>query len=281
MNSKNKPLAGIHVVSLAFNVPGPTAALKLSRLGASVTKVESPAGDPFAEWCPPWYKALCADHKILCLDLKTRDGHAEMMELLAGSDLFLTSFRPAALANLSLDWPNVHARYPQLCQVAIVGYPAPDNNKAGHDLTYQAAYGLAAPPHNPRTFIADLAGAERVVSAALALLYGRDRGFGTGYEEVALSESAESFTDPFTYGITAPDGIFGGRLPEYRFYETRKGWIAVAALEEHFRTRLIKELGISGSDLSIEECEKIFLTKTAHEWEDWATLLDLPIVAVH
>ena len=124
-----------------------------------------------------------------------------MEKLLEKADLFLTSFRPAALAKLSLDRENVHRRYGRLCQVAIMSYPS-------------------------------------------------------------------------------PDGIFGGTLPEYRFYETGNGWIAVAALEEHFRTRLMEKLDPRGPGLTIEGCGKIFLTKTAQEWEAWAASLDLPIVAV-
>jgi alpha-methylacyl-CoA racemase len=280
MNKNGKPLSGIKIVSLAFNVPGPVAALKLSRLGASVTKVESPGGDPFAQWCPAWYKILCADHRIACLDLKSDKDRQEMDMILGEADLFLTSFRPAALTKLGLDWDSIHSSHERLCQVAIVGYPYPDHNKAGHDITYQAVLGLASPPHNPRTFIADLAGAEQAVSKALALLFARERGNGSGYAEVALSEAAEAFAEPLKFRISSPDGIFGGILPEYRFYETMEGWIAVAALEAHFRTRLMEELNLTETDFTIEACEKIFLSKTARVWEEWALARDLPIVAV-
>jgi crotonobetainyl-CoA:carnitine CoA-transferase CaiB-like acyl-CoA transferase len=49
-----KPLEGILIVNLAVNLPGPAAARRLWQLGASVVKVEPPAGDPMelyhAEW---------------------------------------------------------------------------------------------------------------------------------------------------------------------------------------------------------------------------------------
>jgi crotonobetainyl-CoA:carnitine CoA-transferase CaiB-like acyl-CoA transferase len=44
------PLKGIQIVSLATNVPGPVAAARLHDLGASIIKVEPPAGDPLAEY---------------------------------------------------------------------------------------------------------------------------------------------------------------------------------------------------------------------------------------
>lgn len=279
MSIEQKPLDGIKVLSLAFNIPGPVAAARLGKLGASVTKVESPAGDTFATWCPSWYRELCAGFRVVTLDLKTADGRIEMEELLAQSDLFLTSFRLLALKTLSLDRDSVHMRHSRLCQVAIVGYPSPEQNRAGHDITYQAALGLLAPPHNPRTFIADLAGAERAATGAISLLYARERGFGAGYTEVSLSESAEEFAGPVRHRITTTGSIFGGGLPEYGLYETLRGWVAVAALEKHFRDGLSRELGLDG-DISREKLRGSFLGKTALEWEEWAAERDLPIVAV-
>ena len=66
----------------------------------------------------------------------------------------------------------------------------------GHDLTYLAHLGLLCPPALPRTLMADIGGAERAVSAVLALLLGRERGGGERYAEVALSDAAEAFAGP-------------------------------------------------------------------------------------
>jgi len=46
------PLWGVRVVTLAVNVPGPVAAARLCELGASVTKVEPPGGDPLEAVSP-------------------------------------------------------------------------------------------------------------------------------------------------------------------------------------------------------------------------------------
>jgi alpha-methylacyl-CoA racemase len=281
MNNENTPLHNIKVVSLALNLPGPAAAQKLSSLGASVTKIEPPDGDPFEKMSSRWYEVLCTGQNVMRLDLKNLRDRETFESLMKECDIFLTSSRPSALDRLSLGWADIHPRYPRLCQVAIVGYPAPDQNKAGHDLTYMAAVGLLLPPNMPLTFLADLAGAERAVSSALALLYVRERGNGSGYAEVALSESAENFAVPLRYGLTVPGGLLGGALPQYNLYETREGWIAVAALEDHFLSRFAKELGLQVSGIKYEELREIFLTKTALEWEAWAISLDLPIAAVH
>src|SRR5580765_1980651 len=151
----DKPIEGIRVVSLALNVPGPVAAARLHQLGASVTKIEPPIGDPLIRYCPAWYRKLAAGQDVLGLDLKDLAARGRFAKLLAETDLLLTSNRPAALARRGLAWPQLHTLYPRLNHVAIVGYPAPKENVAGHDLTYQAALGLLVPPHLPRTLLAD------------------------------------------------------------------------------------------------------------------------------
>ena len=182
-----KPLNGIRVLNLAVNLPGPAAAQRLHRLGAVVVKVEPPGGDPMELYHAEWYRDMAAGHAIMKLDLKAPEGRARLAALLTETDLLITASRPAAMARLGLDWPSLNRQYPRLCQVAIVGYPAPRENEAGHDLTYQASLGLLTPPHMPRTLLADMAGAEQTIAASLALLLARERGQGGGYGEVALS----------------------------------------------------------------------------------------------
>lgn len=273
-----EPLRGMRVVSLAVNVPGPVAAARLRDLGASVTKVEPPSGDPLAQAAPQWYEELSSGQSVVALDLKQPDDRARLGELLERSDLLLTSSRPAALARLGLGWKELSVRHPGLSQAAIVGDPAPDDDVPGHDLTYQAGLGLLSPPNLPRTLLADLAGAERAVSAALALLLARERGDGGGYAEVSLAESAASFAEPLRHGLTAPGGSLGGGLPEYNLYRTTDAWISVAALEPHFRQKLLDELGLQ--DSGYEDLARIFHTRSAGEWEAWAAARDLPLAAL-
>jgi alpha-methylacyl-CoA racemase len=273
------PLAGLRVVCLAIYVPGPMAANRLAQLGAEVTKVEAAAGDPLASWCPAWYAELSAAMRVRRLDLKADADRVVFSELLDTADLLLTAVRPGALDRLKLDWRSLHARHPHLCHVAIVGHAEPHGEIAGHDLTYQANAGLLAPPHLPRTLLADLAGAERATSAALALLIGRERGSGVHRVEVALADAAESFATPFRHGVTGTNGILGGAAPSYGLYEARDGWIAVAALEPHFWSRLLSELGLA-ADAGRAHLETAFRSETAGHWADWALARGLPLVAV-
>ena len=82
---------------------------------------------------------------------------------------------------------------------------------------------------------------------------------------------------PWTYGLTVPGGVLGGGLPFYGLYEAEGGWIAVAALEPHFRRRLVAGLGVEPTH---EAFRAAFAERTPAEWERWAVENDLPIAAV-
>ena len=54
--------------------------------------------------------------------------------------------------------------------------------------------------------------------------------------------------------------------------------MALAALEKHFWDRLRGELGIEGDGR--RDLERIFRTRTAGQWEEWAAERDLPLATV-
>ncbi|MBD5634209.1 MAG: CoA transferase [Candidatus Eremiobacteraeota bacterium] len=273
--SESQTLRGIRVVTLAPNLPGPVAAARLRDLGAEVHKVEPPAGDFLEMGAPAWYADLHRGMTIEKIDLKLPEGRATLDERLAAADVFLTSSRPSALERLGLGWERVHERFPQLVMVAIVGEYPPHAERAGHDLTYVAEFGLIVPPAMPRTLVADLAGAERAVSATLALLFARTRGEGGSHAFVSLREAAETFGLPLAHGLTAPGGRLSGAFPGYRSYATRDGWIAIAALEPHFWARMQHLLGTSDA----AEFEAAFAERDSAYWTLWAAEHDMPLLA--
>jgi alpha-methylacyl-CoA racemase len=277
-NADASLLSGIKIVSLALNVPGPVAAARFTQMGATVTKIEPPAGDGLSKFAPVWYESLCAGQTVLQLDLKTADGRNQLDALLASADLLLAAFRPAALQRLGLDWPGLHARYPRLCFVGIVGYLPPEEERTGHDLTYQSDAGLLQPPQMPSSLFVDLAAAERAVSMALALLNKMARTGRAGCAWISLHECALDLAAPLTAGLTAAGGLLNGGYPLYGFYQASDGWIAVAALEPHFAERLLLELKLSNA--ARPELERIFLQRSAAAWDRWAVERGLPLAAV-
>ena len=274
------PLTGVRVVSIAINLPGPAAAARLAGQGASVVTVLPPSGDPMEQFATDYFDELHVGQEVRRVDLKSPDGLAEVDELLAAADVFVTSSRPSALRRLSLDWESVHARHPQVCQVDIVGYPGEQAEVPGHDLTYQAGTGMVRDGRMPATLVVDLAGSERAAAEASAALVQRAR-TGEGLRrEVPLSDLAHTMSRPVAHGLTSPGGLLAGDLPVYSVYASADGDVALAALEPHFTARLLEVLELAPEDLTRERLAEVFATRTASEWEEWASTHDLPLVAV-
>ncbi|HLN30817.1 MAG TPA: CoA transferase [Gemmataceae bacterium] len=271
-----QPLDNMRVLTLAINLPGPLAVAQLVRLGAAVVKVEPLEGDPLARGAPAWYQELHRGVEVVPLNLKDQASHNRLTTWLGQSDLLITASRLSGLRRLELSWPELHASYPRLCQVALVGYGPPREEFPGHDLTYQAELGLLTPPHLPRALMADWAGAQMAATAALALILARERGREAQYMEVRLSETG--IEQALRHGLTTAGGVLGGGFPGYNLYPAREGWIAVATLEPHFWDQLQRLLILSSPDC--EQLRAVFQTRTASEWETWAEKHGLPIVEV-
>lgn len=271
-------LAGLRVVTTALNLPGPAACARLRDLGATVDKVEPPSGDPMQSFDATWYEELHESIRVHRLDLKDAAGRSAMEALLLQADLLVTAQRPGALARLGLGARDLAERHPRLCHVAIVGHAPPREEDAGHDLTYLAEAGLLTPPAMPPTLFADMAGAERAVTTALALVLARDRGRPARSAFAPLAEAAGWLAQPLAHGLTAPGALLGGGYAGYNVYPARDGWIAVAALEPHFARALGQALGIEPLDAA--RLRERFAAETALHWEAWARSRDLPIAAL-
>jgi crotonobetainyl-CoA:carnitine CoA-transferase CaiB-like acyl-CoA transferase len=271
-----RPLQGLRVVALATNIPGPLAAAQLAWLGAGVVKLEPPQGDPLEAAAPQWYAALTEGMQIERIDLKC--ARARLIARLAHADVLITTMRPRALQAAELDWTELHAMFPRLVHIAIVGEPGERGNRAGHDLTYQARAGLLAPPAMPRTVTADMFAAERAVNAALVGLYARERSGEASRYEVAVADGAAALTDALRHGLTTRDGPLGGAFPYYNLYRTADGWIALAALEPHFQARLRETLGVDPNDRDALAAR--FAQHSCEYWEAAAVDHDLPIATV-
>jgi crotonobetainyl-CoA:carnitine CoA-transferase CaiB-like acyl-CoA transferase len=249
MNLPLKPLQGTHIVSLALNLPGPAALVRLHGIGAQCTKVHGPAGDPMAQYSPGAYAQLHSGVRTLSLDLKTPAGQTALHRELASAQVLLTSFRPSALKKLQLDWARLHHQHPQLSMVCIVGSRGARAEEPGHDLTYLAEHGLVTGTHLPATLYADMAGALMASEAVLqAVLVQKTQGLAT-CQEVALADAAAHLALPRAWGLSQPGGVVGGAHAGYRVYPCLGGRVAVAALEPHFAKALCQAAGLQHVDM--------------------------------
>jgi alpha-methylacyl-CoA racemase len=286
--SSTQPLRGLRVLSLALNLPGPAALMRLAQMGAQCTKVNPPAGDPMQHYTTRGYDLLHAGVKHKTLDLKTEADQAALHKLLPKTDVLLTSFRPSALAKLGLGWKALHKQYPALSLIEVVGAPGPLAEIPGHDLTYQAEVGLVNGMELPPSLFADMGGAVMASEATLkAVITLKTTGRGT-HHEVALSEAAAWLALPRQLGLTTPDGAVGGAHAGYRVYACKNGRVAVAALEPHFATRLCEAAGVAlvhpVKDLfkpaTRQAIEAFFASQTRAQLDKLATAKDIPLMTL-
>ena len=288
-----KPLKGLRILSLALNLPGPTALMRCGELGAICRKIEPPAaaespagvtGDPMSQYSPEAYAALNVGVRMMTCDLKSAVGQRRLHRELARCDVLLTSFRPAGLVKLGLGWKALHRQYPQLSQVAIVGGPGALADVPGHDLTYLAENDLITGLDVPATLYADMGGSLMAVEAVLQVALQRARGARGLHLEVALSGAAKWLALPRAWGLTKPGAAVGGGHAGYRVYACKDGRVAVAALEPHFAARLCTAAGIDSAtapDMFAPEVHEtvtaFLLTQTRRQLERLALKRDIPL----
>jgi len=286
--SSTKPLRGVRVVTLALNLPGPAAIMRLAQMGASCTKINPPAGDPMFNFSPEAYAMFHQGVKGKTLDLKTSAGQAGIHKLLANTDVLLTSFRPSALSKLGLSWKTLRKQYPALSLIEIVGAPGPLAEIPGHDLTYQAEVGLVNGMDLPPSLFADMGGALMASEATLkAVLELKTSGKGSRHE-VALSEAAAWLAMPRRLGMTTAKGSVGGAHAGYRVYACKNGRVAVAALEPHFAASLCEAAGVPIShpyqDMfrtsTHKGIESFLASQTRKQLDKLATAKDIPLLSL-
>lgn len=294
-------LKGVRILSLALNLPGPAALMRCRQMGARCTKLEPPppanavlgaSGDPMGAYNPPAYAALHEGVKVGVANLKTDKGQQALHRALAKTDVLLTSFRPSALVKLGLSWKTLHARYPALSHVAIIGAPGSRAEEPGHDLTYLAENGLVTGLDLPPTLYADMGGSLMAVEAVLqAVMLQRERYAGTGephpvgvFLEVALSEAASYLGLPRAWGLTTPGAAVGGGHAGYRIYPCKDGRVAVAALEPHFAASLCAAAGVEVTGMKAmfapqthQAMAAFLITQTREQLNALAAEKDIPL----
>ena len=280
-----QPLQGVRILSLALNLPGPAALMRLRQMGATCLKLEPPSGDPMRHYNQAAYDQMHEGIAVRKADLRTAEGQEVLQRELAETDVLMTSFRPSAFKKLGIDWETLQARYPALSQVAIVGSPGERAEEPGHDLTYLAENGLVPGLELPATLYADMGGSLMATEAVLQACMLRRSAQSQGvFIEVALSVAAGYLALPRQWGLTQPEGWIGGAHAGYRVYACKDGRVALAALEPHFAAALCTAAGLAASNINTllapvtrQHLANFMLTKTRQELDTLAQEKDIPL----
>jgi crotonobetainyl-CoA:carnitine CoA-transferase CaiB-like acyl-CoA transferase len=179
-----EPLAGIRVVDLSTTLPGAVCTQFLADSGAEVLMLEPPGGSPVRSL--RGWPALGRGKRSRVVDLRSSSGASELDEVLRDADVAVTTFSPAALADLGIDSEALLARYPQLVIAHITGWgrSGPWRDLKGYEGLVLAKAGLshavrrmANPPRPSYVSVpyASFAAGHIALHGILAALHERDR----------------------------------------------------------------------------------------------------------
>ncbi|MEU6573425.1 CaiB/BaiF CoA-transferase family protein [Streptomyces sp. NPDC046805] len=297
-----RPLVGTTVIDLTRMLPGGTATMLLADLGARVIKVERPGDLDATRYLAPrvgpdssvQHQYLDRGKESVELDLRDDGDRARLLELVAGADAIIDSFRPGVMARLGLGPDVLLTANPEITAVSLSGYGqnGPRADFAGHDLNFVGRAGLLSPGTKiPEVFAADLGGG---LLAALAIAAGvaraRVEGRG-GVVDLALADAAmviggmsiaqELGAATLAEEVRTP---LDGFSPCYAVYRTSDdGRIAVAAVEPKFWLTTVELLGHpewaarQTDPALVADMQDLFATNTL---EYWTSLLERPDTCV-
>jgi crotonobetainyl-CoA:carnitine CoA-transferase CaiB-like acyl-CoA transferase len=153
----SRPLEGVKVVEVAMWAFVPAAGGILSDMGASVIKIEPPAGDPLrglkiqgisgASSFDLSWEAYNRGKRSLTLDLRLEGAVEVLYRLIDEADVFLTSLLPPARRKMKIDVEDVRARNPNIIYAvgSATGRQGPEGEKGGFDaISFWARGGIAS-----------------------------------------------------------------------------------------------------------------------------------------
>lgn len=246
-------LAGIRVLDLSLQLPGPYATRLLADMGAEVHRIEPRGGDP-ARAFPSLYTEVNAGKKVEEVDLKSDAGLHRVLDLARECDVLVEGFRPGVLARLGLGYEVVAQTNPGVIYCSISGYGQDGERagKPGHDLTYHADAGTLAQDGPctaivPPVPIADLASGLMAAATISAALAGRATSGEGAHLDVSMTDVMASWTFPVALSRAAGEVDLFGSTPHYGVFDTADGHrIALGIVhEQHFWERFCDEFGLA------------------------------------
>jgi len=271
-----RPLDGLTVFEFGHSVAAPYAGLILSDLGARVIKVENPEGGDYARgWGPPfWRDSSSVFHSLNRGKESVSVNFSDPVELsalrsriLAEADVVIQNLRPGVLARHGLDPGQLRAEKPELiwCDITAFGSSGPLASHPGYDPLVQALSGLMSvtgegggrPPVRVGVSIMDMGAAMWAVIGLLsALITRRSRGegaiIGTSLYETGLAWMTIHLAGYCASGeIRRPYGSGVAEIVPYQAFQTRDGWLMIAAGNDNLFQRLCR--AIAREDLAADQ----------------------------
>ena len=300
-----RPLAGIQVVEAASYVSGPYASLLLADLGAKVTKLEPPRGDPMRRFGVVdaggtgfAFTNINRNKRSRVVDLKTLEGLKAFEEMLLATDVLITNWRPQVVERLGL--ADLGSRYPDLIWVRMSGFGqnGPLADLPAFDAIMQARSGLVL--HNGPTptvvpgYLSDKVTGMYAAQAALAGLHQRSTGGGGSIIDISMLDSMAYFVNPDLLSghllIDNPEMSVADYVTAVRPLRTKDGWFVISPVSGRHLKSTLETVGHPEWASQLREAkdptamigrlydlvETVLPTRTSEEWERAFRQADVP-----
>lgn len=304
-------LDGLRVLEIGHYVAAPFCARLLGDLGADVIKVEPPTGDPVRHWGAQvdgqsiWWSMHGRNKRCITINLKSPEGRALLLRLVAKCDVVIENFRPGQIDKWGLGPDVLRAVKPDLVIVHISGYgqSGPYRDRPAFGVIGEAMGGLRhltdhppgtsqLPPVRVGVSIGDSIAGLYAAFGAMAVLWSRDR-VGTDRVgltvDVALTESILSMMEGMLpeYGalgrVKQPTGGRIATAAPSNLYPTADGhWILIAANSDPLFAKLSNLIGrpdLTGQMDFIDNPSRVAnvdtLDQIIGDWTRRACLVDL------
>ena len=200
------PCEGLVVVEATTSWAGPLAGCLLADFGATVIKVEHPAGEVMrrqplqipGSTLMIQHETVNRNKQSVALDIREPNDKASFLRLIEQADVFIENFRPGTLESWGLGYRDLARIKPDLVYVSISGFGqfGTMSDRACYDPIAQNYCGWTSisgdegqPPMKAPTYLGDdLAGLQAALGALAALRH-RDRTGEGQHVDIAMIDS--------------------------------------------------------------------------------------------
>ena len=295
---RSGPLAGMLVLELGTLIAGPFAGRLLGDMGARVVKIEDPGRpDPLRTWGQGerdgrrhLWTVHARNKESITLDLRSEDGAALFLDLVARADVVVENFRPGTLEKWGLGPDRLHVVNPGLVIGRVSGYgqTGPQSTRAGYASVAEGVSGLRhlngfpdMPPPRMALSLGDTLGGMFAAQGILAALLARTTTGRGQVVDVALTESClavqESVIPDYDAAgvVRGPSGTRLEGIAPSNLYRAADGlWVIIAANQDTVFRRLCAAMG--RPELAEDPCFVDHSARGVHQDEidaiiaDWA-----------
>ena len=257
------PLEGIRVLDLGRYQAGPRCGLMFARMGAEVIKVESVAGDesrkngPTVRGQSAYWVQYNSGKKSLSINLRSNEGKEILTDLIKKSDILIQNFRPGTIDIMGFGYEKLRDINPGIIMVNVSAYGqyGPYKDRVGFDPIGQAMGGLMSltgedgmPPVKTFFPLIDRITSLHATIGALAALREREISGEGQTIDVCLADTG------YTCNEIPISAYLGSGYEQTRegngrgtggCYQTKDGWVIIAATNENMWVRLSESIGKS------------------------------------